>query len=168
MKKVLGRVAYLVTGLTKFSDITPAQGRLVGPGLDWEGMFLILAIGNGRQAGGGHQLCPQAMLNDGLLDVRVLPRLPANEIPEAFHVLLNEGLDGIRRSLVTARVPSLEIEADEPLQINLDGEPIENKRFQFEVLPGALRLNLPDNCPLLAAPDSAGPSPQKGFPGQAS
>jgi lipid kinase YegS len=150
MKKILGRVAYLVTGLTRFSDITPAQGRLLGPGLKWEGMFLILAIGNGRQAGGGHQLCPEALVDDGLLDVRVLPRLPADEIPVAFRALLNEGTEGIRRSLVSARVAWLEIEADEPLQINLDGEPIESTRFRFDVMPQRLVLKLPADCPLLS------------------
>lgn len=152
LKKVLGRVAYLVTGLTKFSDISPAKGRLTGPGLEWEGEFLILAIGNGRQAGGGHQLCPEALLNDGLLDVRVLPQLPAEDIPEAFGVLLSEGMEGVRRGLVSARVPWLEIDSDEPLQINLDGEPIEATHFRFETLPQRLRLKLPTDCPLLVHP----------------
>ena len=103
LKKILGSAAYFLTGVSHFSSIRPARGRLSGPGLTWEGAFLVLGVGNGRQAGGGHQLCPQALLNDGLLDVRVLPQLPTEEIPAALSALLREGLDAVRRTLVSAR-----------------------------------------------------------------
>jgi lipid kinase YegS len=150
LKKLLGRVAYLLTGLTRFTSIRPARGRLSGPGLAWAGEFLLLAAGNGRQAGGGVPLCPEARLNDGLLDVRVFPQPPAEEVPAALAALMREGLDALRRTLVAARVPWLEIEAEEPLQINLDGEPLADARFRFEVLPRRLRMKLPPGCPLLA------------------
>jgi lipid kinase YegS len=150
LKKVLGGAAYFLTGVTHFSSIRPARGHLSGPGLDWEGAFLVLGVGNGRQAGGGHQLCPEAILNDGLLDVRVLPQLPADEVHAALAALLHEGLDAVRRTLVSARVPWLEIVTDEPMQINLDGEPITDRRFRFEIGPMRLPMKLPPNCPLLA------------------
>jgi lipid kinase YegS len=150
LKKILGGAAYFLTGLRHFSSIRPERGRLVAPGLAWEGAFLVLGVGNGRQAGGGHQLCPQALLNDGMLDVRVLPQLPAAEVHEALAALLREGLDGVRHSLVSARVPWLEIATDEPLQINLDGEPITNTHFRFEIMPRRLPMKLPPDCPLLA------------------
>ena len=47
--------------------------------------------------------------------------------------MLREGLDAVRRTLVSARVPWLEIATDEPLQINLDGEPITDTHFRFEI-----------------------------------
>lgn len=149
LKKVLGGAAYLLTGLTHFSSIKPERGRLSGPGFAWEGSFLVLAVGNGRQAGGGHRLCPEALLDDGLLDVRVLPKLPREELPEALRALLRDGLDGVRRALVGARLPWLEIQTDEPLQINLDGEPLTDTRFRFEILPRRLPMRLPAGCPLL-------------------
>ncbi len=149
LKATLGRAAYLLTALTRFGSIRPARGRVSGPGLDWEGEFLALAVGNGRQAGGGHRLCPDALLNDGLLDLRILPHLPAVEIHRDLQILLREGLQAVRRPLVSARLPALTIESDEPMQLNLDGEPIEGTRFSFEVLPGRLDMKLPPGCPLL-------------------
>ncbi len=150
LKKILGGAAYLLTGVTHFSSIRPAQIRLAGPDLNWEGAALVIGVGNGRQAGGGHQLCPTALLNDGLLDVTVLPHLPGEEVLPALRALLREGLDAVRQSLVTARVPWLQIATDEPLQINLDGEPITDTQFRFEILPQRLQLKLPPDCPLLA------------------
>ena len=73
LKKVLGGVAYLLTGLSRFSEVHAARGRFNGPGFEWEGEFLALGVGNGRQAGGGHELCPQALVDDGLLDVCIVP-----------------------------------------------------------------------------------------------
>jgi lipid kinase YegS len=150
LKRILGGAAYLVTGLTHFSSIRPEHGRVSGPGFAWEGAFLVLAVGNGRQAGGGHQLCPEAMLDDGLLDVRLLPQLPKEEIPEALRILLRDGIGGVRRTLVGARVPRLEIETEESLQINLDGEPLTGTRFHFELLPRRLPMRLPARCPLVS------------------
>jgi lipid kinase YegS len=150
LKQVLGGAAYLLTGLTHFSSIRPEHARLSGPGFSWQGAFLVLAVGNGRQAGGGHQLCPEALLDDGLLDVRLLPQVPKEEVGEPLRVLLREGLDGVRRTLVGARVSWLEIETEEALQVNLDGEPLTDTRFRFEILPRRLQMKLPSDCPLLA------------------
>jgi len=150
LKKVLGGAAYFLTGVTHFSSIRPARGRVSGPGLEWEGAFLVLGVGNGRQAGGGHPLCPQALLNDGLLDVRVLPQLPADDVQAALAALLREGIDAVRRTLVSARVAWLEIATEDPLQINLDGEPITDTHFRFEIASQRLRMKLPPGCPLLA------------------
>ena len=150
LKRLLGGAAYLLTGLTHFNSIRPSRGRLRGPGFGWEGEFLVLAVGNGRQAGGGHPLCPEAMLNDGLLDVRVLPKLPNDELPHALHALLRHGLDAIQHRVAGARLSQLEVETEETLQINLDGEPVSGTRFRFELLPSRLTMALPPECALLA------------------
>src|SRR5688572_4830777 len=71
LKKVLGGFAYLLTGMFKLGTIEPIQVRVEGPGFKWEGAMIALGIGNGRQAGGGHVLCPDALLDDGQLDVTV-------------------------------------------------------------------------------------------------
>jgi diacylglycerol kinase family enzyme len=63
--------------------------------------------------------------------------------------LLREGLDAVRRTLVSVRVPWLEITTDEPLQINLDGEPITETHVRFEIASRRLPMKLPPDCPLL-------------------
>jgi diacylglycerol kinase family enzyme len=63
--------------------------------------------------------------------------------------MMHEGVSAAHNEWITARVPWLDIDADEPTQINLDGEPIAVTRFHFEVLPRRLALKLPPDCPLL-------------------
>lgn len=146
LKKALGGAAYLLTGISRFSEVHSAEGHFRGPGFDWQGEFLALGIGNGRQAGGGHPLCAQALADDGLLDVSILPA--PGDMLSALGSLLGSG-GGLQELFVRARLPWLELEAGEGLAINLDGEPLQASRARFEVRPAALRLHLPPGSPLL-------------------
>ncbi|MDP3845483.1 MAG: lipid kinase YegS [Pseudomonas sp.] len=147
LKRVLGGAAYFLTGLTRFAEVHSSFGRFSGPGFSWEGEFLALGIGNGRQAGGGHLLCPQARVNDGLLDVCIVPA-PA-DVVGTLGTLLSGGINGLQSVALSARLPWLEIEAPEGLDMNLDGEPMESSRLRFAAMPAALRVHLPVDSPLL-------------------
>ena len=151
LKKLLRGAAYQVTGLAHLTELRPVEARFTGPGFSWSGGLLVLAVGNGRQAGGGHVLCPGAVLDDGLLDVSILPDVPRADRAAALHVLLHEGKLALWRHAVTARLPWLELESPEAIQLNLDGEPISGTKLRFEVLPGALELCLPEETPILGS-----------------
>lgn len=146
LKKVLGGAAYLFTGLSRFSELKSAYGELSGPDFHWQGELLALGIGNGRQAGGGHPLCPEALADDGLLDVSILPA--PQEVVGTLKQLLEGGL-GLDNMFVRARVPWVELKSAEGLDINLDGEPLRGEQLRFEAKPGALRIHLPAHSPLL-------------------
>ena len=149
LKRLLGGTAYLLTGLTRFNSIHSSAGSFRGPNFAWQGKFLVLAVGNGRQAGGGHVLCPRALLNDGLLDVSILPDVELADLSTALGNLLRGGLAAVEQTVIRAQVPWLEIRSEMPLNINLDGEPIAGHEFRFDVAAGAVRAHLPGS-PLLA------------------
>lgn len=148
LKRILGSAAYFLTGLTRFAEVRSSFGRFSGPGFLWEGDFLALGIGNGRQAGGGHLLCPHAQVDDGLLDVCIVPA--AEDVVGTLGTLLSGGLNGLQSVSLSARLPWLEVEAPEGLDFNLDGEPLESNRLRFSARPGALRVHLPLGSPLLS------------------
>jgi lipid kinase YegS len=143
LKRLLGGTAYLLTGLKRFNSIHSSPGRITAPGFEWSGSFLVLAVGNGRQAGGGHVLCPHAKLNDGLLDVGILPEVERSELPNVLNQLLHDGFSAVEQVAVRARVPWLELRSEAELHLNLDGEPITSKHFRIEVQRGAVRAHLP-------------------------
>lgn len=147
LKKLLGGAAYFLTGLTRFSEVHSAFGRFHGPGFEWEGEFLALGIGNGRQAGGGHVLCPQARIDDGLLDICIVPA--PQDLVGTLGTLLSGGILGLESVALSARLPWLDVEAGEGLDINLDGEPLEGQRLRFSARPGILRVHLPADSALL-------------------
>ena len=110
---------------------------------------MAVAIGNGRQAGGGVPLCPDALIDDGLLDLMILPELDRTARLDVFSHLLREGAAGIRAELVTTRSPWIEFESDDDLNVNLDGEPVLLKRFRVECRQHALPVRL-GKSPLLS------------------
>ena len=151
LKRMLGGAAYFITGLGRFSELEPVEVRLSGPDLEWEGRILVLAVGNARQAGGGHILCPEAVLDDGLLDVGILPDVPEDQQAKAIGALMTKGLQAVKEAAIYWRVPWLEVEAPTGLYVNLDGEPTHATHHRFDIEPQRLKLHLPESTELLSS-----------------
>ncbi|MBD9468927.1 lipid kinase YegS [Pseudoxanthomonas sp. PXM01] len=154
LKKMLGGLAYLITGIAKLGRIEPVTACVRGPDFDWQGDFIALGIGNGRQAGGGQALCPDALVDDGLLDLTIVPEL-SGEVAATVGTLVKDGKHAaLDRVATRARLPWVELEADQPMTLNLDGEPVKSRRFRIECVPGRVRMHLPVACPLRLQPDA--------------
>ena len=147
LKKALGGAAYSLMGMVTAAKMSPYECRFTGPtGATEEGLVLVMAVGNGRQCGGGYQVTPQALLDDGLLDVVVIHDA---ELPQ-LGMVLNELVDMTRadnRFVTYRQVPSFQLESRTPLQLNLDGEPYRETSFAFEVVPQALKFVLGPEAP---------------------
>jgi lipid kinase YegS len=151
LKRVLGAAAYFITGVAKVASMRSASGRLYGDGFSWEGDFLLLGVGNGRQAGGGQALTPDAVLDDGALDLMILSA-PHGDLAGVLGTLLLGGKAAVLDSALRARLPWVAIETADALTLNLDGEPIESTAFRIDVVPRRLRMHLPEGCALLTRP----------------
>ena len=154
MKKALGGAAYSLMGVVTAAKMNPYECRFTFPdGTVREGLLLLTAVGNGRQCGGGYQVTPHALLNDGLLDVAVIHDVEIQQLGLVLNELLN--LTAESNQFVTYKqVPAFTLESSRPLQFNLDGEPYYDTKFQFEVLPEVLPFILGPNAPLKPAEDA--------------
>ena len=149
LKKLVGGGAYALVGLLTAAKMTPYEGRFVGPSEFAQGSFIALAVGNARQAGSGFPVTPRACLNDGLLDLMVIADFHARELGLVLDELQHFG-DSRNRFVHYRQSPGFEIEVPAMLPINLDGEPYRWDRIAFGIKPGALRMVLPERCPLLS------------------
>ena len=150
MKDLLGKAAYFITGVRKLGDLEPRKMHLrVNRDFDWEGPILVLAVGNGRTAGGGFDLCPRAKLNDALLEISIVPDADPDHRTLPLREIIQGGIGNVSVPNIQKRASELTICSEAPFQLNLDGEPLEGKKFQFRAIPGALRFHLPANCPLV-------------------
>lgn len=157
LKKMLGGLAYLITGIAKLGKIEPIPARISGADFAWQGDFIALGIGNGRQAGGGQALCPDALLDDGALDLTILPELQG-ELAGTVSTLLTQGKHAALERIATrARLPALELRSEQPITLNLDGEPLQSRLFQVECVHARLRMHLPAGCQLLTNANPASP-----------
>lgn len=143
LKAALGSVSYLIHGLMRMDTLKPDRCEIRGENFSWRGDALVIGIGNGRQAGGGQQLCPEALIDDGLLHLRIFTG--EELLPALFTLASNDGAE----NLVDSVSPWFEVTASHEMTFNLDGEPLSGTSFRMEILPAALRCRLPPDCPLL-------------------
>ncbi|MEG1212009.1 MAG: lipid kinase YegS [Leclercia sp.] len=144
LKAALGGVSYLIHGLARLDTLKPDQCEIRGENFHWQGNALVIGIGNGRQAGGGQQLCPQALINDGQLQVRIIT---GDELLPALLTTLTKPEESPH--IVDGQSAWFEITAPHGMTFNLDGEPLSGDHFRIALLPGALQCRLPPDCPLL-------------------
>ncbi len=133
LKRVLGGAAYLFTGLTRFAELSACEARIEAEDFSFEGAFLALALGNSSQAGGGIQLCPNAKLDDGYLDLTILPVPESGKALELLANVFEYGVDGIRDGLIQRKVQKVSIRTEQPVQFNLDGEPMNGQDWQIGI-----------------------------------
>lgn len=149
LKNLLGGGAYTLAGLVQALSFVPYSGKLTLPdGQQTSGDIIAAAVCNGRQAGGGQQLAPQAFINDGLVDLVAFTSFAISDVPAVIEELTAEPKN-TAKWVKRFQVPWLEWQTQTEMPINLDGEPITSKQQRFEVHASALNLVLPDACPLL-------------------
>lgn len=144
LKAALGGVSYLIHGLMRMDTLKADRCEIRGENFHWQGDALVIGIGNGRQAGGGQQLCPDALINDGLLHLRIFTG--EELLPALFSTLARPEESP---NLIDGISSWFEITAPHDITFNLDGEPQTGREFRIDILPNALRCRLPPGCPLL-------------------
>ncbi|WP_086830689.1 lipid kinase YegS [Halomonas aestuarii] len=151
LKRLLGGGAYSLIGAFKAWHVRHYPGRLRWQDGERRVEVCLLAIGNGRQSGGGHALTPEARMDDGLLDVLLLHDVGS---PTHWRAMRHELETRPSRGTYvdTFRADWLAFEADEALPLTLDGEPAWRRGFRVSVEPAALSLAVGTACPLLSRP----------------
>ena len=148
LKKALGGGAYALTGLVTAAKMEPYSGRFVSADESAEGSFIIMAVGNARQAGGGFQVTRNAYLNDGLMDVMFITDFQTKELGLVIQEL-QDFANTDNQFVHYRQVPGFEIEVPAKVPINLDGEPHRWDHIKFEILPRCLPVMLPEGCALI-------------------
>jgi diacylglycerol kinase family enzyme len=101
---------------------------------------LIVTIANAPQFGNGARIAPQAVMDDGLLDLVVVEARSRIGTMWGLPRLFTGGINRLR-GVSTERVVRATIEADEPMWFHVDGEPVQGgTRLEARVRPGALQL----------------------------
>lgn len=145
LKAALGGVSYLIHGLMRPDTLKADRCEIRGDSFHWQGDALVIGIGNGRQAGGGQQLCPEALIDDGLLHLRIYT---ADALIPALINTLTRPEE--KTNIIDGVSSWFEVTAPHEMTFNLDGEPQSGRKFRMEILPAALRCRLPPGCPLLS------------------
>ncbi len=114
----------------------------LGDGITREGPMHDVVVANGRFHGGGMKLAPDARQDDGAFDVVLIGDITKPDfVTTAPKLYSGRYLSHPKVELL--RSSSVSISADEPLPLEVDGEPIGTTPARFEIVRSALRLRVP-------------------------
>lgn len=138
-KRRFGPFAYWLDAARKLTDIVAHRVTFTADekteSIDAYGM----AIANGRYLGGGFRIAPQALLDDGLLDLVLFPVQSSLELLSAgIDTLLNRQEESDK--IFFRQAAGIEIAAVPPVSFRADGEPLGEVNLVCEVRPQALRV----------------------------
>ncbi|HMA23065.1 MAG: diacylglycerol/lipid kinase family protein [Gemmatimonas sp.] len=140
-KESLGALAYAITGMRKLADFRAQRARFAGDEFEYEGEFLMFAVGLTRSTGGGTLVTPMASATDGLLDLCIVERMSRGEFARtALRVKRGEhiGQEGVHY----VQLKSVTIEAEEPIAVNVDGEMSNARRLVYRARPRDLWVHM--------------------------
>jgi diacylglycerol kinase (ATP) len=117
-KKRFGPLAFWVGGLKAAANLTRSRVGVLGTVVE---DVVAIGVGNGRTCGGGIEVWPDAVPDDGSLDLCALPApdlRAALELAARVRTGSHQQLDRV----FTSRDRRVEISADPPIEFNVDGE----------------------------------------------
>ena len=137
-----GSWAYAWSILRCLKSYRPEPLRVVSDAQQFSGEVIFAVVGNNVSYGGGIHLTPRAKLDDGLLDVCIVPYIGKLEflrwVPRAYR---GEHLKHPRIIYFQARKVSLS--STSPLELFGDGEFMQQLPATIEIIPGALPVIVP-------------------------
>ena len=147
LKDVTGKLAYLIGGARALLGSEPFRARLTLPreahtaGDQWTGEveLQMFAACNAPFIGGGYPIAPAALIDDGLLEVVLVKRMPMVEFVFVLQAIAaGEHLSDER--IQHFRASSFDLEFDRVVRVNTDGELLEAGQCHYRVQPRSVQF----------------------------
>jgi YegS/Rv2252/BmrU family lipid kinase len=141
-KVVSGALVYAFAALKALWQWKPAQFTVVVDGAETVASGYSVVVANSQAYGGGMFVAPQAVLDDGLLDVVVTGDVPKRRflsgLPQVF-----KGTHIGRDEVTTLQGRVVEVTADRPFAVYADGDELTDLPMRVALLESALELIAP-------------------------
>ena len=136
-----GKNRYLLALAIELVKLKPIAYRLVLDGKEIVTKAALVSVGNNVSLGGGMRVTPNAILDDGLLDVLIVQPLSRTAFLRVFPRVFS-GTHITDPRVTIHRAKRIVIEADGVVAY-ADGERVGPLPIDIEVVPGALRVLAP-------------------------
>lgn len=129
-----GHIGYLVAVVLKILSFREERFQIQCGVEAWNDRFLLLIINNSTRSGGGFKITPDAVINDGLLDLCLCKKLSVFQRLR-YLPILKSGKHTMLPFVILRKGKSFRINAEREMAIQVDGELICAKEVQVDVLP---------------------------------
>ncbi|HEY0368412.1 MAG TPA: diacylglycerol kinase family protein [Chthoniobacterales bacterium] len=140
IKQRWGPLAYLRCAAEALPKLEPYRTQItLDDSTTTEFDLYNVVIANGRYVAGGTPIAPAALIDDGLLDVVLVPAHEAGDLAvTAAQIALGQHLESER--IIFRRAAKVAITSTPGISFNVDGELIGSEPAVFEVLPRAVQF----------------------------
>ena len=143
LSRISGPLAYNVSVFTAFIFNLKNRFRVCADGEEFfSGDCALCSAANGKYYGGVFKPAPDAVMNDGLIDLTVIESVSHLSVLK----LLSKYKKGLHTNLPICHIKrcrKVSIECDKEMSVNLDGELFRRKKAEFELIPDKLKFILP-------------------------
>jgi len=141
LKTMVGQLAYYMKGLEKITRLHPTQMKITAEDVGvFDEEFMLFLIANSNSVAGFDRLAPYASTCDGVFDVIALRKCNLAEfIRIATMVMRGEQIQNDPHFL-HFKSSRIEVESDNRVQLNLDGEFGGTLPCVFDMLPSHLQV----------------------------
>ncbi len=141
---VKGFAIYLVAALRALRGLHCPDLRIDLDGRSLDGRRLLVCVGNGPRVGGGFYLTPDAVNDDGLLDVCLVDEMGRGSVLRTLPKALN-GTHTTHPGVTMTRGRVLQLRSEDGFPFHADGEVKDTRRHELrlEIRPRALSVVVP-------------------------
>jgi diacylglycerol kinase (ATP) len=140
IKQTWGPLAYLRCAAEALPELSAYRTRVTLDDVTNTELDLYnVVIANGRYVAGGTLIAPEAEIDDGLLDIVLVPTSEAPALAVlAAQIAVGAHLDS--ESIVFRRAAKVAVNSTPGMWFNVDGELVGNEPAVFEILPRAVQF----------------------------
>jgi YegS/Rv2252/BmrU family lipid kinase len=140
--KRVGAAGYGLAVVLETGSLSPRDFRMrVDGGTPWEQKVTFVSFSNSRYTGGKMLMAPFADTADGKLDVIVAGAMGRLALLAAFPKIFS-GSHVHLTSITCSQARCVEIDADAPMDLMIDGEVERHRPTRLEVLPAAIDVSV--------------------------
>lgn len=143
-KAVFGRMAYYMEGVKELpkQKFDPVRVSFVSEEYTKEEDILLFLISNSASIGGFKKLAPDANVSDGYLDVVIIKKSEVGDLAQIF-VNIFKGDHVHHPNVEYFKTKRLEVDTEEDITIDIDGEYGGNLPATFEVVYNGFEIFVP-------------------------
>ena len=143
-----GSLAYTVSLFNRLiHKLGIKMSMIIDDELAIEGTFMLVSIANGRYCGGGYQAAPNAVIDDGLLEITVarpMSRLRFASLVKGYRAGTHIDDPTYAPYIIYYQGKKIHLHTERPVTFCIDGEIIEIQEIEIEILPKAIHFVIPE------------------------
>jgi YegS/Rv2252/BmrU family lipid kinase len=134
-----GKLIYFYNLLTSLLSYKNTMARIIIDGKETQANVFSINIGNGRYCGGGMRQTPDALPDDGLLDLTVINGMGKFEIIRNLKILY-DGTILSHPKIEGYKCKNIMVNSDSIMYIEADGESLGHTPAGFTIIPSGINI----------------------------